>query len=92
MTLLTPLNMLWSRHIEHEADCFGLELTHEKRAPALMFAGLERTYLESPEPGWFALVTRWNHPPGAERIRFANDYHPWTEGKPPLYGEKCRMH
>jgi Zn-dependent protease with chaperone function len=92
MTLLTPLNMLWSRHIEHEADRFGLELTHENRAAALMFAGFERTYLESPEPGWFALVTRWNHPPGAERIRFANDYHPWVEGKPLVYGNECRMH
>jgi Zn-dependent protease with chaperone function len=91
MTLLTPLNMLWSRHIEHEADRFGLELTHENRAAALMFAGFEQAYFESPDPGWFAMATRWNHPPSAERIRFANDYHPWLEGKPLKYGAKCRM-
>jgi Zn-dependent protease with chaperone function len=91
MTLSTPLNMLWSRHIEHEADRFGLELTHENRAAALMFAGFEQTYLESPDPGWFALATRWNHPPSVERIRFANDYHPWLEGKPLKYGAECRM-
>jgi STE24 endopeptidase len=91
MTLLTPLNMLWSRHIEHEADRFGLELTHENRAAALMFAGFEQTYLESPDPGWFALATRWNHPPAIQRIKFANDYHPWLDGKPLKYGEECRM-
>jgi STE24 endopeptidase len=91
MTLLTPLNMLWSRHIEHEADRFGLELTHENRAAALMFAGFEQTYLESPDPGWFALATRWNHPPAVQRIEFANDYHPWLEGKPLTYGAKCRL-
>ncbi len=91
MTVLTPLNMLWSRHIELEADRFGLELTHENRAAALMFAGFEQTYLESPDPGWFALATRWNHPPSGERIRFANDYHPWLEGKPLKYGAECRM-
>jgi hypothetical protein len=56
-----------------------------------MFAGFERTYLESPEPGWFALVTRWNHPPGAERIRFANNYHLWVEGKPLQRGVQCQL-
>jgi STE24 endopeptidase len=77
MTLLTPLNMLWSRHIEHEADRFGLELSHENHAAALMFAGFEKTYLETPDPDWFLLATRWNHPALFERIPFANDYHPW---------------
>jgi len=91
MTLLTPLNMLWSRQIEHEADRFGLELTHENRAAALMFAGFEQTNLESPDPGWFALATRWNHPPAAQRIAFANGYHPWLEGKPLKYAAECRM-
>jgi Zn-dependent protease with chaperone function len=91
MTLSTPLNMLWSRHIEHEADRFGLELTHENHAAALMFAAFEQAYLESPDPGWFALATRWNHPPLIERIPFANDYHPWLEGKPLKYGAECKM-
>ena len=91
LTLLTPLNMLWSRNVEHEADRFGLELTHENRAAALMFAGFEQTYLESPDPGWFALATRWNHPPSSERIRFANDYHPWLDGKPLEFAAECKM-
>ena len=91
MTFLTPLQMIWSRHIEREADRFGLELTHENRAAASIFAGFERTYLESPDPGWFALLTRWNHPPAVERIRFANEYHPWAEGKPLKYAAVCRM-
>jgi STE24 endopeptidase len=90
MTLLTPLTMLWNRQIEHEADRFGLELTHENSAAALMFAGFEQTYLESPDPGWFALATRWNHPTAVQRIEFANDYHPWLEGKPIQYAAECR--
>jgi Zn-dependent protease with chaperone function len=90
-TLLTPLDMLWSRQIEHEADRFGLELTHENHAAASMFAGFEQTYLESPDPGWFALATRWNHPPLVERIPFANNYHPWLEGKPLEFAAECKM-
>jgi STE24 endopeptidase len=70
---------------------FGLELTHENRAVALMFAGFEDTDLESPDPGWFAMATRWTHPPAGERVRFANEYHPWLEGRPLRYAAQCTM-
>ncbi len=90
LTLLTPLDMLWSRHIEHEADRFGLELTHENRAAALCLPGLSRPTWNRPIRDG-SLATRWNHPPAAERIAFANDYHPWLEGKPPRYGSECTM-
>ena len=32
-----PLFNLFARHIEHEADRFGLELTHQNHAAAMMF-------------------------------------------------------
>jgi hypothetical protein len=39
------------------------------------------------DPGWFATVFRENHPSIAERIKFANAYHPWLDGKPLVYGD-----
>ena len=94
------LSLLWlavlpafnweARSIEHEADRFGLELTHENRAMAELFAGWARSGLSPPDYDWFFLTFRATHPSLAERIRFANDYRPWEKGGELVYGDVCK--
>ncbi len=87
---VSPLINLYSRHIEHEADRFGLELTHENRGMAEIFANEIARDDEPADSDTFSLIFRANHPSRAERIRFADDYHPWEDGKPLVYGEACK--
>lgn len=86
----SPALNLFTRHIEHEADRFGLELTHENRAMGKLFANEITQHGETAEWDPFFLVMRATHPSNADRIRFANAYHPWDEGKPLTYGGVCR--
>ncbi|HEY2068170.1 MAG TPA: M48 family metalloprotease [Rhizomicrobium sp.] len=85
-----PLFNLYARSIEHEADRFGLELTHENDGMALNEAGYITRDHDSPDWDTFFLIFRATHPSDAERIRFANSYHPWAEGKPLVYGDVCK--
>ena len=87
---VSPLLNLYSRHIEHEADRFGLELTHENHAMAEIFANEVTLHDEPAEWDTLFLIFRANHPSRADRIRFANDYHPWEDGKPLVYGNVCK--
>ena len=86
----TPIGLAWSRHIEHEADRFGLEITHDNHAGAEVFAAFATKDLGVPWPGWFYVYTRASHPPLGERIEFCNTYRPWVEGKPLRYGNLFR--
>jgi STE24 endopeptidase len=81
-----PFFNLFARHIELEADRFGLELTHQNHAVAMMFAG--QTDL-SPDWDTFFLVFEATHPSNAVRINFANTYKPWEQGKSLVYGNVC---
>ena len=80
---LTPLGLAFSRHLEHEADRFALELTHDNHAAATAFVRLQAENLGNPRPGPFYTLFRASHPSLAERIEFANDYRPWEHGAPP---------
>jgi Zn-dependent protease with chaperone function len=83
-----PLFNWEARSIEHEADRFGLELTHSNRASAELYAGWAKDY--APDYDWFFRTFRATHPSIAERIRFANEYRPWENGEPLVYGEVCK--
>lgn len=80
-----PIYMAFSRHLEHEADRFGLELTHENHAAATAFAKLMQVGLGVDRPG--AIFTIWfdSHPCIADRIEFCNTYHPWETHQPSKY-------
>lgn len=80
-----PLSNAISRHMEHEADRFALELTHDPAAFSKAFLTLQKENLSVPFPGWFYRTWRATHPPIGERIKFANEYRPWLEGKPGRY-------
>ncbi len=79
--LLTPAALVFSRHQEHEADRFGLELTRDNRAGAGAFVRLQQENLGNPRPGPLYKLWRASHPPLGERIDFCNDYRPWETGE-----------
>jgi Zn-dependent protease with chaperone function len=78
--LLSPPLLALSRHFEHEADRFGLELTHDNHACAMLFVTYVQHDLSYPNPGPLVQLLRASHPSIAERIDFCNSYHPWLQG------------
>ncbi|WP_158628834.1 M48 family metalloprotease [Dyella choica] len=87
--VIEPGFLAFNRHIEREADRFGLELSHENVAAAALFKGWLGG-LEMADPGVFAKLTRSTHPSLAERIRMAQNYHPWESGEALKYDAVCR--
>ena len=85
--LAQPIALAYSRHIEHEADRFALEITRENRAMAKAFTILQDQNLVHPQPGPLYTLWRARHPSIAERVAFANQYRPWAQGGLLVYGE-----
>jgi STE24 endopeptidase len=85
--VITPAALAFSRYHEHEADRFGLELTHDNHAAATAFVALQQQNLTVPRPGLLYKLFRASHPPIGERVDFINGYHPWTRGEPGRYEE-----
>jgi Zn-dependent protease with chaperone function len=84
--LLTPAILAVTRHDEHEADRFGLEITHDNYHCATAFLKLQAENLSNPRPGLLYKLWRSSHPPVGERIDFCNEYRPWEKGEPLKYG------
>lgn len=76
----SPLLMAYSRWQEHEADRFGLEITHDNWAGASAFVRLQEENLSVPRPPLWYKILRADHPLLGERIDFCNDYRPWETG------------
>ena len=79
---LAPLTNAMSRGIEHEADVFALEATHDNDAGARAFLKLAAANKSDPEPAGWVKFMLFTHPPLGERIQFALDYRPWEKGEP----------
>jgi STE24 endopeptidase len=88
--VVTPVILATSRHMEHEADRFGLEITRDTRAAARTFVKLQRDNLGVPRTGVLDHLWRDSHPDTADRIEFANQYHPWVSGGTLRYGDRFR--
>jgi STE24 endopeptidase len=88
---VTPAFLAFDRHIEREADRFGLELSHENDAAARLFASWAQQGTDWVQPDAFARAFFYTHPSIAERIQMANGYHPWRDGMPLRYADKCTM-
>ena len=84
--VISPAWMAFSRHQEHEADRFALELTHDNHALGTHLVKLQERNLSIPRPGWFPEWWRATHPSLGDRIDFANAYKPWASGLPIVYG------
>jgi STE24 endopeptidase len=87
---ITPAFLAFDRHVEHEADRFGLELTRDNHAAANAFVKLQSENLATPYHGTLYKLWHDSHPPTGERIDFANTYRPWAQGKPLRYGDRFR--
>jgi STE24 endopeptidase len=83
--VVSPALLAYSRHQEHEADRFGLEITHDNHAAATSFVKLQTENLANPRPGLLYKLWRASHPPVGERIDFCNSYRPWETGAPERY-------
>jgi STE24 endopeptidase len=88
--LFTPVSNAYSRHLEHQADQYGLEVIHGlvPNAPVVAahaFQVLGEVDLEEPNPSPAAKFWFYNHPPLDERMRFAQTYDPWSQGRAPEF-------
>ena len=88
--LFTPISNAYSRHLEHQADKYGLEVIHGlvPNAPivaAHAFQVLGEVDLEEPNPSTAVKFWFYNHPPLDERMRFAQTYDPWSRGRAPEF-------
>lgn len=87
---ITPAQLAFSRHLEHEADRFGLEITQTNHSAGRAFVKLQQDALGNPWPGRLFTLFRASHPSLGERIEFSNSYHPWREGAPLRYASRFR--
>jgi STE24 endopeptidase len=88
--LFTPISNAYSRRLEHQADQYGLEVIHGLIPDAPVVAAhafqiLGEVDLEEPKPSAAVKIWFYNHPPLDERMRFAQTYDPWSEGRAPEF-------
>ena len=81
-----PLGTAYSRYLEHQADIYGLEVTHgltpdATQAAARAFQKLGEKGLVYPTPHPLYVWWAFSHPPIHERVRSALDYAPWARGE-----------
>lgn len=81
----TPLSNATSRYFEHQADQYGLEVTHgltpdSGEVAAQTFQILGETNLSDPAPSRLDILLTYDHPSIPERIRFCLSYDPWAHG------------
>ena len=88
--LFTPISNAYSRRLEHQADQYGLEVIHGLIPDAPVVAAhafqiLGEVDLEEPNPSTAVKIWFYNHPPLDERMRFAQMYDPWSQGRAPEF-------
>ena len=86
----TPIDNAFSRHIEHQADQYGLEVVHgivpdAPQVAAQSFQILGEVDLDEPSPSTAVKIWFYDHPPINERIVFAQTYDPWDKGESPEF-------
>ena len=83
--LATPVASAFSRHLEHQADQYGLEVTHgltpdSSQVAAQAFQVLGEVDLADPDPNPLDVFLYYDHPAISDRVRFALTYNPWEQG------------
>jgi STE24 endopeptidase len=89
--IVSPVALAVSRHFEHEADRFALEITRDNHAAATAFVILQQENLGVPRPGPIFVWWRASHPTLGDRIDFSNDYRPWEKNEPLVYGDRFKQ-
>jgi len=85
LVVLAPVFNTISRYFEHQADQYGLEVTHgltpdSGQVAAQSFQILGEVDLEFPDPGPLEVFLTYSHPATRDRIHFALTYDPWASG------------
>ncbi|HVB59416.1 MAG TPA: M48 family metallopeptidase [Candidatus Acidoferrales bacterium] len=85
-----PVSNAFSRHIEHQADVYGLEVTHGMipdagQAAADSFQVEGASALADPDPRPVNVFLFYDHPPISDRVRLCLTYDPWSQGKAPQF-------
>ncbi|HYX67875.1 MAG TPA: M48 family metalloprotease, partial [Terriglobales bacterium] len=88
--LSSPVDAAFSRYVEHQADIYGLEVTHglvadPQQNAAQAFQILGEVDLDDPDPNPFIRFWLYDHPPLDERIQFVLHYDPWAKGHQPEF-------
>jgi STE24 endopeptidase len=83
--ITNPIGSAFSRHFEHQADQYGLEVTHgltpdSGQIAAQAFQALGEVNLADPEPNPVQVFLFYDHPTIPDRIRFSLTYDPWANG------------
>jgi Zn-dependent protease with chaperone function len=85
--LSEPIVNSYSRWQEHQADIYGLEVTHgllpdSSAAAAHSFQVMGEIGLDEPNPNRFIEFWLFSHPSTSDRLAFAEEYDPWKHGGP----------
>jgi len=88
--LASPVFNSVSRHFEHEADRYGLEVIHgivpdAGQVAARYFQTSGELNLADPDPSPFINVWFFDHPSRKARVDFVVHYDPWKSGEHPVY-------
>jgi Zn-dependent protease with chaperone function len=86
----TPAQNAFGRHLEQQADQYGLEVVHgivpnSSEVAAEWYKTVAEDGPVELSPSTFVKVWFYDHPPLDERIRFAQDYNPWAAGRSPQF-------
>jgi STE24 endopeptidase len=82
---MNPIGSAFSRYLEHQADQYGLEVTHELtpdsgQIAAQAFQVLGEVDLSDPDPNRLDVFLFYDHPPISDRVQFSLTYDPWARG------------
>jgi len=85
-----PVGNTFSRHLEHQADLYGLEVTHgvfpdNGEVAATSFQKLGDKGYDYPTPNPLLVFWSYSHPTISERIQFSLHYDPWDTAAGPKY-------
>jgi STE24 endopeptidase len=88
----SPIQSAFSRHAEHQADQYGLEVTHgltpnSSQVAAQAFQILGEVDLADPDPDALNIFMFYSHPAIPDRVRFALTYDPWSKGQQPEFAK-----
>jgi Zn-dependent protease with chaperone function len=80
-----PILSAYSRYAEHQADQFGLEITHgltpdSGQVAAQTFQAMGEINLADPDPNPLDVFLFFEHPRISDRVRFCLSYDPWSQG------------
>jgi Zn-dependent protease with chaperone function len=88
--LSDPITNAYSRFTEHQADVYGVEVTHgilpdAAQAAADSFQVEGESSLSDPDPNRLNVFLFYDHPPISDRVRFLLNYDPWSKGGQPEF-------